>query len=350
MRQLPTAWRLGLAAALALAALGLAGCSKQKTTVEPSFSRPEGAPAAAGAAQLVLWREAPAIIEIWQDNLPMGRDDNDRRLSTIPFGTDLPGRIRGLVLDSTAAGSYQILRRDPAGGYAELKDYLTIPTRRWLDLHWESYVFTDDDTAHALRTYIGRGVIGGAVTLTSPLTNEARDTSRVVANVNYTGSTGFDRDGNPVPLDSLFLMEWTAVPGAAGYYVQVYQPSFNLTTNGEQVMSGMPAPLFVGKSRDILLAYLPEPSPPTARVSLRVPRPGASPPRPGAHFMTVRGTNYGQEYRVRVAAVDALGRMIAFTYGSYGLPITADLPDGGTLLSGQYALYRLGAITVVPSR
>jgi len=42
--------------------------------------------------------------------------------------------------------------------------------------------------------------------------------------------------------------------------------------------------------------------------------------------------------------------MIAFTYGSYGLPITADLPDGGTLLSGQYALYRLGAITVVPSR
>ena len=349
MRQLPTAWRLGLAVALALAALGLAGCSKMQTTVDPGFTVPEGVPAAAGAARLVLWREIPAYIEIWQDILPVGLDPNDRLLRTIPFGSDLPGRIRGLVLDSTAASAYQILRRDPAGGYAELRDYLTVPTRRWLDLQWESYVFTDDDTAHARRTFIGRGVIGGAITLTSPLTNEARDTSQVVANINYTGSTGIDRDGNPVPLDSLFLMQWDAVPGAAGYYVQVYLPGSNLTTDGEQVMSGMPAPVFVGKSRDILLAYLPAPAPPAAGVSLRVPRPGVSPPVPGAHFMTVRGTNYGQEYRVRVAAVDALGRMIAYTYGSYGLPIIAELPDGSTLLADQYALYRLGAIQVVPS-
>src|SRR5207247_5648919 len=119
-----------------------------------------------------------------------------------------------------------------------------------------------------------------------------------------SGETGFNSIGQPEPLDSLFVMEWMPAPGAVGYYIQVYQPSFNLTSNFEQMESGVPAPIYAFKSRDILVAYIPAPSNPAARVSFRMPTPGAR-SKADTTLMTVRQTNFGQTSRVSIAPVDA---------------------------------------------
>lgn len=346
MRQMASAPRWALVAVLALLASGLAGCSTKKTLVDADYTVPEGS--ASAAARLTLWRETPTTMRLYQDVLPLGAGPEDVLLSVIPFGSDRPGRIHGVIFDSTAASAYQIMRKDQDGGLSQLNGYLAMPTRRWLDRQWEFYSFTDDDTAKLSRTYIGRGVVGGVVTASSPLTNAVRDTSRAYPTINYAGNTGIANDGTPVPLDSLFLMEWAAAPGAAGYYVHVYQPAFNLVTPREQVLSGLPAPLFIGKSRDILMAYVPAASPQPATVTLRMPTPNAI--VPGARIFTVRPTAYGQEYRVRIAAVDNLGRMISVTTGDNGIPLIGSLPDGTPLSSTQYATYPLGAVRVLPSR
>ncbi len=343
MRQMAHAPRWALVAVLAL---GLAGCAKKKSVVDADFTLPEGA--ASPAARLVLWRETPTTMRVYQDVLPLGVGPEDRLLSVIPFGSDRPGRIHGLIFDSTAASGYQIMRKDANGGLSQLNDFVAVPTRRWLDREWEFYAFADDDTARLSRTYIGRGVVGGVVSAGSPLTNAVRDTSRAYPTITYTGNTGIANDGTPVPLDSLFLMEWNSVPGASGYYLHVYQPAFNLVTTREQVMSGMQAPLFVGKSRDILVAFVPAASPQPATVSFRMPT--ASATVPGARIITVRPTGYGQEYRVRIAAVDKLGRMISVTTGDNGIPLSGTLPDGTALTTTQYALYSFGAVRITPSR
>jgi hypothetical protein len=340
-----------VAAALIIAAGGLSGCSKKKLTADAGYSAPEGT--VSGAARLVIWREIPTHIDTYTDVNPPGLGTEDQFLRRVDYGSDLPGRIHGIIFDSSAATGYQILRRDANGGYTQLKDFVAIPTRRWLDRHWKCFAFTDDDTTRASRTYIGRGVFGGVVTAASPLTNEARDTTVAIADIAYTGGTGIDIEGNPVPLDSLFTMKWDAVPNATGYYIHVYVPSFNLTTVREQIMSGMAAPVLVGKSRDILIAYVPAPNPPTPSMSLKMPVPTEV--VPGARIMTARVTNYGTAYRVRVSAVDRLGRFIAYTSGSLGIPLTGNtgVPEVGSLGSlptGQYAIYRLGATTVIPSR
>src|SRR5262249_55777944 len=156
-----------------------------------------------------------------------------------------------------------------------------------------------------------------------------------------TGKTGQDVLGNPVPLDSLFLMEWRAVPGAVAYYIQVYQPSFNLVHLDERIESGMPAPLFIGKSHDILVAYMPVSEPQPDPVQFQMPTPDARPPE--ARILSVRQTHFGQDYLVRISAVDASGQLIAYTYGNDSAPIT-DLPDGSSLPPGQFAVYPLGAV------
>ena len=113
-------------------------------------------------------------------------------------------------------------------------------------------------------------------------------------------------------------------------------------------MSGMPAPIFIGKSRDILVAYLPAPSPPGPTVSFRMLSPGARPAN--ARVLTARETRFGQEYDIRIAAVDGFGQLLAFTYGSFSQKLTGTLPGGRSLPGSQYAVFPLGAVKVVPSR
>jgi hypothetical protein len=336
-----TAWRAPAAAVAALAAFALASCSEKITTVDPSFTAPEGA--ASTQSGLTVWRELPTHIYTYKRNPA----PPDNLIGVQEFGVSIPGQLHGVIRDSTASNAYQVFRREPNGGFRSLYAYAAVPARKWFDRGWEIYHFTDADSTVPTHTYIGRGVVGAAATLTSPLTNEASDQVRAVDAITYTGPTGHDSHGGPAPLDSLFLMEWRAVPNAVGYYIHVYQWAFNLIQVDEQVESGMPAPLFIGKSHDLLVAYLPVPNPQPDPVRFQMPSPDARPPE--ARIMTVRLTHYGQEYLVRIAAVDASGQLIAYTYGTNGQEI-ATLPDGTTLPSGQYAVYPLGAVAVSPRR
>jgi hypothetical protein len=340
--------RAGLLLLAVLTALGAAACSEKITSVDPSFA-PEGA--ASTQTALVLWREIPNKLYIFnrgQADVDCPTVTTHVLVDSVTVPSPLPGQLHGAILDSTTANAYQVFRREPAGGYLELFDFEPAATRKWFDRGWEAYHFTDADTAVLSHTYRGRGVVGGAVTLASPLTNEANRTAATVERITYTGQTGFDACGFPAALDSLFLMEWRSVPGAAAYLIHVYQWSFSLIQLEEQVASGMPAPLYIGKSVDILVAYMPAPNPSPATLSFRMPTPGARPPQ--ARVMTARQTRYGQEYIVRIAAVDALGQLIAFTYGSFSQEITGVLPGGVVVPTSQFAVFRLGGVKVVPKR
>jgi hypothetical protein len=167
-----------------------------------------------------------------------------------------------------------------------------------------------------------------------------------VPNITYTGKTGIDIVGGVEPLDSLFVMSWNTVPNAVAYYIHVYQESASLTDLDEKIASGMPAPLFIGRSLDILVAHMPAPNPQPPSLSFQMPTPTGHPTE--ARVMTVRQTRFGQDYFVRIAAVDALGQLIAYTYGSFSTEITGEIL-GVPIPSGHFAVYYLGAVKVSPS-
>jgi hypothetical protein len=333
--------------ALGLLGAGLTACAEKVTTVDPSLGVPEGAPSP--QVGLAVWREIANPVYIYH----RGRPDADppvpnTLIDSVFIPTPIPGQIHGLIHDSTSADGYQVYRREANGGYRELFDFDAFATKRWFDRGWEIFHFTDADSVVPTHTYRGRGLVGGRATLGSPITNEASDQVRSVLNVHYTGVVGgTDAGGNPIPLDSLFTMKWESVPGAVAYYIHVYQWAFNLIQLEDQVASGAPAPLFVGKSHDILVAYMPAPNPPPAEVSFTMPTPTGRPPE--ARVMTCRLTRFGQEYLVRIAAVDALGQLIAYTYGSDGQE-QSSLPDGTVLPTTEFASFRLGAVKVLPTR
>jgi hypothetical protein len=328
---------------MAVAALALASCAEKVTTV-PAGTVPEGE--TTDRSGLTVWREIANRLYVFRRGDPPNGIPHVL-VDSIPVSTPLPGQLHGVIRDSTAASAYQIYRQQPGGGFTELFDFKPAPTRRWIDRGWEIYHFTDPQTVVPTYTYLGRGVVGGTTTIASPVTNEAHDTTRAVVTLTYTGPTGFNAVGDPAPLDSLFMMSWNTVPNAVGYFIHVYQPSFNLVDQAEQIASGMPAPLFIGKSLDILVAHMPAPDPQPASLSFRMPAPTEYPTQ--ARVMTVRGTRYGQEYLVRIAAVDALGQLIAYTYGSFSTEITGEIL-GISIPSGHFAVYYLGAVKVVPSR
>lgn len=339
--------RAGLLATVVLAALGLAACAEKITTVDPSFIAPEGA--ASAQSGLAVWREIPNHLYIYvRGNLEADPPIPHVLVDSVTMATALPGQLHGVIRDSTTSNSYQVYRREPNGGYRELYEFNAAAARRWFDRGWEIYHFTDADTVVPTHTYLGRGVVGGTATLASPLTNEASDLVRAVQNITYTGVVGgVDADGNPIALDSLFTMNWLKVTNAVAYYIHVYQWSFNLIHLEEQIASGMPAPLFIGKSRDILVAYLPAPNPSPAELTFTMPTPSARPPE--ARVLTCRETRFGQEYLVRIAAVDANGQLIAYTYGSNSQELAGTIPGGISLPTTQFAVYPMGAVKVVPT-
>ena len=337
------ALRTWLSLAVAVAALALASCADKLTTVDPGAA-PEGV--ASSQTGLTVWREIANRLYLFRRGDPENGIPHVL-VDSIPVSTPLPGQLHGVIRDSTAASGYQIYRREPSGGFTQLFDFTAFPTRRWIDRGWEIYHFTDPQIVVPTYTYQARGVVGGTTTIASPVTNEAHDTTTSVPNITYTGETGFNVVGDPVPLDSLFVMRWNRVPNAVAYFIHVYQPSFSLTNQAEQIASGMPAPLFIGKSLDILVAYMPAPDPQPSLLSFRMPTPDARPPE--ARVLTVRETRYGQEYLVRIAAVDAFGQLIAYTYGSFSVEITGEIM-GIPIPSGHFVVYPLGAVKVVPSR
>lgn len=306
-----------LAAAFAVAAL--AGCvKKQPTEVSPSYA-PEGAPAQ--EARLIVYPNLPTTLFTFFDKNTDPQTPNpigDSLISTAPFQDGASGIFRLMLFDGTQASAFELLRREQGGGYFSVNDFLINPARKWIDGQREVYVATDPNpSSFSPATYMMRGVVGGQITEDSPLTNAAIAGTPTIAPITYAGISA--------PNDSLFTVAWNAVNNAAGYWVHVYQ--FLEASRNDQVLSGIPAPAYVNKVRDYFLGYVPAPN-----TSYKL---GTAPA--DVDIFTRRLTLRGQVYLVRIAAVDANGALIAYSYGDFGLIPGENL---------EYTLFPLGAFAI----
>ncbi len=308
--------RVALAAALLAGLLAAAGCAKKVTSADPNYTAPEGRLSA--DARLIVFPDAPITVQTWGDAEPEGPGAGDSLVSTEQVYLLGPGAIHGTIFDGTAASAYQVLRRDPNGGYRQLKDYVLNPVRRFLDSQWELYTWDDTrPSGYAPASYLGRGVVAGAVTPTSPLTNPGELAGTAIADLAYTGLTA--------PPDSNITMKWRPVSGAKGYWMHVYQFKGGPE---ERILSASPAPFVPNLTRDFFVGYVPAPAD-SYKIGM-----------PGALVLTRRTLLMSIEYLVRVSAVDASGRMIATTYG------VNDVVPGDK----SYRRFRLGAVKVQPKR
>jgi hypothetical protein len=302
----------------------LAGCSRKVSPVDPSLSAPEGTPDA--ASRLVVWNDLPWPVEQWQDLGPEGRTPEDVLLGTRPVYLTEAGTVHGLVLDATRATAYQVWRTESNGGVFPLEDHPIYPVRRWLDTGWEMYKFEDPEpSGYAPPTYYGRGIVSGIVTPNTPLSEPARTTSTApLFDIQLAGNPlnnqGPTKDRYRYPVDSLFVIKWTApVPNAAAYLVEVFQ-------NGLAV----PSPLLLD-ARDYYVAWVP-----ASAESVKIRRED-----PGTIVMASRTIIASGQYFVRVAAIDAGGEMIGITYGDT-LQVQGEV--------GFYERVRIGAIELRPDR
>lgn len=315
-----------LAAALAVLATA-AGCSQKVTSVSSDYTVPEGVPSA--DAQLIVYAERPVVREFMTDVSPPGPSPTDTRDSLSVVWRFAPTVVNGQIVDGTRATDYQVFRREDSGGVRRILDFAVRPSARWVDSQWELYTFRDDDPARPVpATYFGRGLLSGVATPASPLTNAGSGTTDTsLADIGLRIVHG--APPNEPYTDSLFTLEWNAIPGAAAYYLHVFQYRNDLRDEMERVHSGVPAPFFAGKSKDLYAAILPP--------SVTRHRLGEA----NGRILTRRPTFYGQVYYARVSAVDGEGRMIAF-------PVDGDLRAGA--YDNGYTLQPVGGIAVETTR
>jgi hypothetical protein len=323
-----------VAAALSLLALALGACSKRITEVDPTFTFPEGR--VTDESQLVIWYEVPVVARAYADDTeppgperdpfcPAGGlvDPGDPLIDTVPVEFNPAGSASMVILDHTASNTFRPLRRESNGGYGTPLDYSLTPTRKWLEPHWELYTFNDSQlSGFTPPTYIARGAVGGVEGANSPLTNEAELRLPAVGDINYTGPC--------LPCDSLFALRWDPVPGTVRYWIHVYQLAPGVTEN-QQVEAARTAPLNTVRPRDFLLAF--------ADSTVTSYQLGQAPPA-GVTKLVEASPVFGQSYMVRIAAVDALGQLIAVTRGDLGV----------LEVEGGYVLYPLNATLVNPKR
>lgn len=307
--------RIAPLAAVALVALAMVGCTKKVTNVDPNYTAPEGR--YSGNARLIIYPDAPITVETFTDYLPDGPGPEDILLSTEQVYV-APGTLHGLIMDGTPASGYQVLRRESSGGYAQLKDYVLNPVVRFLDSQWEAYTFDDArPSGFSPPSYVGRGVVAGTVTPTSPLTNVGELMSTNIPALRYTGEGA--------PRDSNITMSWQAVPGAVGYWIQIHQYK---GSSEAQLLAAAPAPLISSNVRNFFVGYVAAPD-----TSYKLGRPGAL-------VLTRRTLLNSVEYLVRISAVNDRGELIAFSYGDWQYIRAV----------GAYRRYRVGAAKVVPTR
>ena len=320
--------RRGTFAALAIAFLALLpGCSKKMTSVDPSYTTPDGT--LSPNSRLIVYPDLPNVRSYYLDLPPPGPDPGDPFDHALTYRVGAPTTVHGVILDGTAANGYQVLRRETNGGLRVLKDYVSSPLQRWLDSGWELYAFDDPDTTRGLPpTYEARGVVQGVVSRSSPISGLSTLADTTLADISISIVYGDQGQIPPPPyIDSLFTVKWTAVPNAASYLFDVYQLRGDLRTEDEIALSGVPQPVYFGKTRDLYIALLP----PTV-TQYKLGDPGL--------ILTRAQTFYGQTYAVRVCALDSQGRMIGFSSGDVRVGLGGD--------SG-YSLYALGSIEVAPT-
>jgi hypothetical protein len=314
--------RIAPLAVVILVALAMAGCAKKVTNVDADYTAPEGQLSA--DARLIVYPDAPVTVHTYTDNMPDGPGANGNPgLEDVLLSTEqvyvAPGTLHGLIMDGTPASGYQVLRRESNGGYAQLKDYVLTPVASFLDSQWEAYIFDDArPSGFSPPSYAGRGVVAGTVTPASPLTNVSELVMRSdVPELSYTGATA--------PRDTNLTLSWEAVPGAAGYWIQIHQFKGG---SEAQLLAAAPAPFIAGNVRNYFVGYVAAPA-----TEYRLGEPGAL-------VLTRRPLLTSVEYLVRISAVNDQGEMIAFSRGDWQY-IRAP---------GTYRCYRVGAkkVSIMP--
>jgi len=237
--------RLGAYAALTiLVAMFAASCAKRATRVDAGYIMPEGL--ASSGTRMFLWQAGTTTMNIYQDDTPLGPSSNDFIVRTETISGTPLGTIQGLVIDGTAANSFEILRREAGGGYDELEDFTHLPVRKWVPEKWEAYTFTDPEpSSYQPPTYIGRGIVNGLSTGQSPLSNEAVLSSATLGNIDINVTTA---------TDTVSVVNWTTVTGATDYLIQIYE--FRFASVSQQQRSGLPSPLYIGQSRDHFVLWV----------------------------------------------------------------------------------------------
>jgi hypothetical protein len=333
--------------ALLGAALLAGACSEKIVDVDPA-AFPEGV---ASPSQLVMYRDAGSFIYVYEDTLPIGPSTRDQLVDIVTHYQKAPNVALGMVFDFTDADRYEIHRREAGGGFSRLKDFLLRPTRLWLDSQSEIYQFDDAGVGAASRDYLGRGVVDGTVTPLSPLTNVATlamgaPTGNQIQMI--TDTLRIRRDPADSTRGNIRSVEWSAVPGAAGYWLHIYQSTEQ--TNFGLFARGFPSPVFAGRARDHLVAWIPLGTGPTVRYQSGLPA-------PDERVLMDRPIIYLQQYEVHITAVDAQGRLIAVIQFDPRTRPTASGPglsgairgDALTQLAGQeypetfYGVYPMGS-------
>ncbi len=312
---------------LVLMASGVASCAKKGAVVDPNNQPPgfpEGVPS---SNQMIVWNDTPSRISLYADNGDAGPSPDDSLMEIMEQYLSGPGSVAGTMLDYTPASGFQVFRKEANGGYHLLKDFVLQPTQRWIQTSSDGVLFFDPrPVSGASRSYIGRGIVEGHIGSQSPLTPLAITVrTSVNRNLNYTGVAQ--------PPDSLFRMSWQPVAGAAGYWVQVYQLSRDVRTDTEIIGSGIAAPLYLEKSHDTFIGFIPAPD-----TSYHL-----ADPLPAGGRLLIRRTPVNDAiYSVRIAAVDANGELIAYTGESEGIGVFRS--------ETTYRLFVLGAAVVQPKR
>jgi hypothetical protein len=271
-------------------------------------------------SDLVVWPDVALAVAETLYTVP----PTTRQLTMYRSG---PGVMHGVVVDYVQSSGYQMFRQEVGGGYRSFTDYALSAAKRWSDRNYyggaagtvalpPAQLFQFSDPAPAatpLKGYVGRALIAGLTSSSFPLTNlgVAPDTTAILP-VRYTGLTGIpgDLDTGPAPPDSLIAMSWVAVPGAAGYWVHIYQKRADIRPSdaADEISIAQPSPIATGKVRDLFVGFFPAP---ITAYKLGNPVPL------GGRVVVYRALIGLQEVLIRISAVNASGRMIATT-GSEG--------------------------------
>jgi len=348
-----TAHRLQpIAAALLVAGtlLAVAGCAKKMP------SGPFGAYLVAyPEGQRDSLEKTPSDLVVWPD-VPLTVLETSTDTTVFPTRTftiyrSAPGVMHGEILDYSQASGYELFRSESGGGYRAFNDFSLSALRRWVDRSYyggaqgqvvlppsQIFLFSDGTPAAIpLKGYVGRGEISGATSSPYPLTNlgTTPDTTTIPP-LAYTGLTA--KPGTPgAPPDSLLAMSWTEIPGAAGYWVHIYQKRDDIRSSEEAMLIAQPAPIATGKVRDLFIGFFPAP---ITAYKLGDPVP------PRSRILVYRVLLALQEVFIRVSAVDAAGRLIATT-GSAGSLDAVSERFGQT---DRRRTFYLGATKVTPDR
>ncbi len=318
-------------AALLMVALAASSCSKEKIVVDPTDGL-EGVPS---SSQLVVYPDQAIKAYILDDAGDPTCSVDDTLVALLDLYAVGPGVAHGIIFDYTDANAFEIFRRD-GSGFRPLKDFDLQPVKRWVYGQADAFTFTDPKPQPIpLQEYVGRGVLQGTVTQKSPKTNVGKITGAPSGALSYTARTNICGDIPPFgedPPDSLLPMQWSPVPAAAGYWVDVYQ----FAPGADFLSSAFPSPVFTGRTVDFFLAYFP-----ASVTSYKI----GDPVPAGGRILTRRTLLNNTDYAVRITAVDANGQLIAYPGTSHGYLYTRLAEP-----EGRYVVVPLGAFVVHTGR